>query len=226
MDAVALAQRCMEETQRFYHRQHSDDRYCLELFRRAIVERIASVWDSLVAQYRSQVESWVRRACPSYATAEDVDDLVADAIVRYWRNYNAAAFARATSLAEVLRYWQDCARCAVIDWQRRSRRHALFISLEESQFDFALRTPARELEERSGNLDVHRRLWQTVSACCQDATDALLVRRIFMEGDKPQAVFAANPTLFESQSDVYRRIRNLKDRLRRSGELQTLADER
>ncbi len=223
MDHLTLAQRCMEETQYFYHRQSSDDRFCLELFRRAIVERMTPVWDSLIAQYRPQIEAWVRRVCPPRATAEDVEDLVADAITRYWRNYNAAAFARATCLAEVLRYWQDCARSAVFDWQRRSRRYALNESLDELQLRTVLQTPAREVEERSADQDMQRRIWETVSACCQDSTDVLLVRRIFMEGDKPQAVFTTHPALFESQLDVYRRIRNLKERLRRSSELQLLA---
>ncbi len=222
LDTPSLAAECAEQTARFYQRQVSNPDFCFELFRRAILKREPTAWDALIAQYRPQIERWIRRVGPT--DAETIEDLTQDAITRFLRAYGAEDLARASSLAAVLRYWQDCARSAVLDWQRK--RPWVVSSLdsdEDARLDIV-----RSHENVEGQVARHeagQRLWQLVRQHCQDETDVLLAHRVFVEGYRPREVYAENTPRFATQTEVYQRLRNLKDRLRRDPAVQSLREE-
>src|SRR5436305_12808046 len=54
-----LARCCCEETNKFLKQSVSNDRYCLELFRRAIVKRDDDAWASIYQQYAPLVLTWI-----------------------------------------------------------------------------------------------------------------------------------------------------------------------
>src|SRR3954468_24420841 len=56
-----LARCCAEETNKFLRQSVSNDRYCLELFRRAIVQRDDDAWASIYQQYAPLVLTWVNQ---------------------------------------------------------------------------------------------------------------------------------------------------------------------
>jgi DNA-directed RNA polymerase specialized sigma24 family protein len=222
LNIQALAAQCAAQTELFYRRLASNPDFCFELFRRAILRRDQAAWDALVAQYQPQIERWVRRTGPN--DPEIVADLAQDAITRFWRAYGADDLARAGRLAEVLRYWQDCARSAVLDWQRK--RQFAAISLEEAgRGDSAVAARHGEIEGQVMRRELGRRLWLLVRQHCQDEADLVLAHQVFVEGCKPREVYAENSQWFATQAEVYQRLRNLKDRLRRDLVVQSLLDE-
>jgi DNA-directed RNA polymerase specialized sigma24 family protein len=217
LDSHQLAERCAQETQRYYRNQDFDEAYCYELIRRAILKQDMLAWDHVISQYRIQLESWVRRACTFTATQEDIEDLVAGAIARFWRSYKPELFGRSTCLADVLRYWQDCARCTVLDWQRRQRRLQGVQSLDDETQTLSLTTENdSNVENRVARQLTRQHLWRIVNSCCNDQTDREVAQRVFVAGDKPRHVFleGAHKGWFVDQAEVYRRIRRLKDCLR------------
>ena len=56
-----LARCCSEETNKFLKQSVSNDRYCLELFRRAIVRRDDDAWVCIYQQYAPLVLTWVNQ---------------------------------------------------------------------------------------------------------------------------------------------------------------------
>ena len=54
-----LARCCSDETNKFLRQNVSNDRYCLELFRRAIVQRDDDAWACIYQQYAPLVLTWV-----------------------------------------------------------------------------------------------------------------------------------------------------------------------
>src|SRR5260370_16961869 len=54
-----LARSCSEETNKFLRQSVSNDCYCLELFRRAIVKRDDDAWACIYQQYAPLVLTWV-----------------------------------------------------------------------------------------------------------------------------------------------------------------------
>ena len=61
MPLAQLALQCREETEKFLRREPSRDLFCLEIFRRAICDRVQPAWAAVFAQYRGMVLAWVRR---------------------------------------------------------------------------------------------------------------------------------------------------------------------
>src|SRR6266699_3997426 len=56
-----LARCCSEETNKFLKQSVSNDRYCLELFRRAISKRDEDAWACIYLQYAPLVLTWVNQ---------------------------------------------------------------------------------------------------------------------------------------------------------------------
>jgi RNA polymerase sigma factor (sigma-70 family) len=218
LKTVAIAERCAEETARFYQRKSSSDLFCYELFRRAILKRESAAWEALVKQYRPQIRRWIRRA--GSPDEDSLEDLTQDAILRFWRAYNSDQFAQAGSLSEILRYWQDCARSALLDWSRRERHKVLLFDSHENlpHFLSAGDRPEVHMALREARL----KLWELVRHHCKDEVDMLLAQRVFVEGCKPRQVHSECPQWFVRRTDLYQRLRNLKDRLRRDPLVQKL----
>lgn len=223
-----IAAACDEQTHRFFQNLPHDDSFCYELIRRAVVKRDASAWELALTQYRAQFEAWVRRFYSSselsHASEADLEDLVAEAIARCWRNYTPDIYLRSTCLAEVLRYWQDCTRSAVFDWQRRQKRHRRTEAMDDEVMASFPVLPHEESHVES-QIDAHelsQRVWAIVGSHCQDQADHFVARRVFVEGQKPRHVYGEAAALFVDQADVYQRLRRLKDKLRRDVNFQRL----
>ncbi len=218
VDVATLAARCAEETGHYYRRQDSDPQFCFELFRRAILVGSAAAWDALMAVYRPQIERWIRQM--DVLDARKIEDLAQEAALRFWRAYGAASFARARGLADVLAYLRDCTRAAVLDDLRRPDPASRLTPLDEGIP--ASPVPAeRDLAQEGPRLA----LWRCVSGHCRDEADYLLARCVFVEGCRPKEVYVENPQWFARQAEVYQRLRNLKDRLRRDPAFKTLLQE-
>jgi DNA-directed RNA polymerase specialized sigma24 family protein len=176
-------------------------------------------WTTLLTVYQPQVERWVRQICGP-ATV-DIEDLVQDSITRFWRAYTAADLARARGLADVLSYWRDCVRSAALDQRRRHRINSVPEELADSYA-----APRSASADGVANRVVHAagqaQLWGCVARHCQDEADLLLAHRVFVEGRRPREVFIENPQWYARQVEVYQRLRNLKDRLRRDPEFESL----
>src|SRR5690348_13302436 len=112
----ALCRRCREETARYRRGQSYDDRFCFDVFRRAVVERDDACWEQLNAIYREQVAAWCRRAGASQPT--DVEELAVLAWEKFWASFTPQKLAASNGSAGVLRYLQMCAHSVVVDAHR------------------------------------------------------------------------------------------------------------
>lgn len=219
---TALRNDCLAQMERFRRERANDPTPCLSLFREAILHRDPGAWEALVEIYQPHIRRWVRSRRPA-ADANLLDELVQDAVVRFWRAYTSEQFGRAHSLAEILRYWQDCATCAYFDWQRLGRNAP--DSLEETDGGPLPKTATPDALQRDlVRAEARGRLWQSVAQQCQDEADWLVAHRIFVEGQKPRDVLREHPDHFPSIDLIYKRLRNLKDRLRRTPDLLELLE--
>ena len=213
---------CAAQMERFRQERANDPTPCLLLFRKAILHRDPVAWEALVAVYRPYVQRWIRRRGFA-ADAGHLDELVQESLFRFWRAFTPEQLARAHSLAEILRYWQDCATCAYFDWLRRGRNTP--DSLEEADGEPIRKDPIPDALPRDlVRAEARGRLWQIVAEQCQDEADRIVAHRCFVEGQKPRDVLRENPEHLESIEQVYKRLRNLKDRLRRAPDLLDLLE--
>ena len=87
MSLAALAERCQREIANFRKGEVFNDRYCLEIFYRAITRQDNGAWELLTRSFRRMVVGWLRNhplreSAMRYESEENFVDL---AFTRFWR---------------------------------------------------------------------------------------------------------------------------------------------
>ena len=208
-----LARLCRQETERFFHPKSDDPkshdpRYCLELFRRAIVIRDEEAWEALCAQYQSQVERWVykHRYFPLVSKHEEAQDFIAQAFERFWIYFTPARLAESQSLAAVLKYLQTCVNGAMTDsWRKLSRRQ-----FEQETEDEVQSLP--ELRPTPEDLLQINELWQHIKTQSKDQKEYVVLYASFILRLSPREILAEYPDLFSDIKEIYQYKANALDR--------------
>lgn len=204
-----LRENCYQNSQ-IYRRnpEQSDGTYCYELFRRA-VHGDAEAWQILHDHYTSMI----RKEVVSFAYDEnEVEDLVQDTWARVARYITAETWSRFPNLAHILSYLSKCAKSSGNDLVRR--RHPYGSQTVDSMVemvDSSLPGPEETILTQEGG----EHLWQKVLVHCKDQEDILLAEASWMHDLSPREIFALYPQRFADLKEVYKRKRNLLDRLRR-----------
>ena len=84
LSIVELARRCTEQTLRFVRGEQRDDRFCFEIFARAVVSRDEHAWAAIMAQYRGIILSYVGQHAAAAALREPDEYWVNRAFIRFW----------------------------------------------------------------------------------------------------------------------------------------------
>lgn len=213
-----LCRHAREQMARYRKGLPSDDRFNLEMFRRAVAERDERCWQDLYDLYAEQIQSWCRQSGAGLRI--DVDEAVVRTWAKFWANYTPAKLAAASGVAAVLAYLRMCARGVMMDAareQQRSARGEAGLPLDHAAVQQAASTPAPD-DGVAADVAAEM-LWQAVHRCLRDARERELVLLTFELGPRPAQVQARRPDLFPTIADVYRVTRNMLDRLRRAPEL-------
>ena len=200
-----LAHRCGEETGRYLRGEAHSDRFCFELFRRAVVERDEAAWAAVLAQYRETLRHWLG------GRQEDADDGVSAAFERFWRAVSPQKFARFASLPAILQYLKMCAHTVNIDRLRASRLTAM-----EQTLDDAPEMPAVDMIEElvASRVDATA-FWQEVRRILVDERELRVIYFSYVIGLTPRAICERQAGEFPNVQEVYRLKRMALDRLRR-----------
>jgi DNA-directed RNA polymerase specialized sigma24 family protein len=210
-----LAHRCGEETARYLRGEPRSDRFCFELFRRAVIERDEAAWAAVLAQYREPVRHWLG------GRQDDADDGVSAAFERFWHAISPEKFARFTSLPAILQYLKMCAHTVTIDRLRTSQLTAM-----EQTLDEAPELPdAGSIEELVASKVDAAAFWHEVQQILGDEREQRVIYFSYVIGLTPRAICAHYAGEFPSVQDVYRLKRLALDRLRRAPTLMRFADD-
>jgi len=209
LPTAAVCERCRAETGRYRRGEPHDDRYCFEMIRRAVVRRDEHCWEELTAIYRDHVLAWCRRAG---GTEGDLDELMEAAWVKFWRHYTPVKLAGAGgSTAAALTYLRTCASSAVLDEARRRARNQAREDAAGAQLAAPDSHHVSDLEPADSDA-----FWALVNGHLRDDRERLLVRLTYELDLRPAEIHHQHPEVFPRVQDVYRLLRNVLDRLRRS----------
>lgn len=207
-----VARRCGDETARYVRGETHNDRFCFELFRRAVVERDEAAWAAVLAQYRETLRHWLGDQ------QDDADDGVSAVFERFWRAVNAQKFAGFTSLSSILQYLKMCAHTTTMDRLRASRLTALEQALDD---DFDL--PATDKVEESVVTRVDATaFWREVRRIVVDERELRVIYFSYVIGLTPRAICEHYAGEFPNVQEVYRLKRLALDRLRQVPALKNL----
>ena len=87
MPLSLLQELCAQETQNYRSTRRSDEQYCLEIFRRAVVEAANEAWMALQEQFRENVLYWLRRHSRRVEAlrVDTEQNYVDDTVKRLWQ---------------------------------------------------------------------------------------------------------------------------------------------
>jgi hypothetical protein len=215
MSLPQLARACTDETGKYQRGEASDDRYCLELLRRAICDRDSAAWEVVLAQYRSLVLAWVRQHPASHSLAEEGDYWVTRVFERFWMAIGPDRFGSFGQLAAVLRYLKMCVHSVLLD-EARAQAAAPTDRLDATDADYAdhADVEAEVLGRVNG-----RDLWAAIERALSDPGERRVIYCSFALEMKPAEIHERQPDLFPTVAEVYRIKRNAIDRLRRTDEI-------
>jgi hypothetical protein len=197
--------------------ESTDDRFALELLRRALTDDVLA-WSAFTTQYRRLLLRVVRRHAGSLLADEDEGYWVDRTMERFWHAVRARGLHGFPSLAAVLQYLKLCARSVLLD-ELRARRSPRLTALEDAAAGRTHMEPAV-----LGDLAA-RELWQLVAAETRTDAERAVAYLSFVEGRQPREIYQWQRDRWHSVHDVYRVKRTLLERLRRNERIRALRHE-
>ena len=193
LSTADLAQRCAEETDKYYRRDDADPQLCFELLRRALREQQAEAFTHVAQIFERFVMSAVRQH-PRFALTNESAEFFANAALRsFYFALRGPKFDRIRDLPAALSYLRACVSTAIAMYLRGPVRvHT--IALE----DVPEPSNEEDLEER---LEADE-LWSRVLRLLPDDRDQLLARLTFVLGYKPRDICSLHPTYWTTEREV------------------------
>ncbi len=215
-----LARCCTEETNKFLKQDASNDRFCLELFRRAIVKRDDDAWACVYQQYAPLVLTWVtqRQSAAVLLGQDGSAPLVNAAFAKFSQALTPVKMDNFDTLAAILKYLKMCVHSVVADEVRSRQARQYEETLESIEQEPATDDPADDVVSNLSAQD----LWQIIQEELNGEDERVLVYLAYVQGMKPGEITSLYPRFFPSVDDVYRIKRNVLERLRRNKRLQLL----
>jgi len=215
-----LACCCSEETNKFLRQAVSNDRFCLELFRRAIGRRDDEAWTYIYQQYAPLVLTWVtqHQSTTLLLGQEGSAPLVNAAFAKFAQALTPAKMGRFDSLAAILKYLKMCVHSVVADEMRSRQARQYEETLETIEQEPASDDPADDVVSAISA----QSLWQIIQEELNGEDERVLIYLAYVHGMKPGEISRHHRHLFPTVDDVYRIKRNVLERLRRNKRLRDL----
>ena len=206
MSLAALEKRCHDEMINYRKGEVYDDRYCLEIFYRALKKQDNQAFELLVHNFRGMAITWLR-SHPRYDSAmrhESEENYVIEAFARLWnaRHEKPNNF---ETLGAALFYLKQCLHTAVQDTLRSYEKQ--LVQLPEPG------TSPDELVAREE--DDGRELWEVIESFLPTEREKRAAYLMFHCNLKAREIMQHCPGAFSHVSEIHRLRRNINDRLMR-----------
>lgn len=208
MTLAELADRCTSEIAKYSRKEEHDDQYCLEIFRRAMVESNSDAWEVLHQRFSSILLGWVRRHPQREAAyrCDNEKNYVDRAFRRLWMRTVRNQGLEFTSLAGALRFLHTCLNSDIIDTLRAQLRS------EEVQWP----EPGFAEEPVAEDTDNDNERWEAIKSLLPNEREQRLAYLLYYCSLKPRQIIQFCPGEFNDVQEIFRLTRNILDRLRRN----------
>ncbi|GCE20606.1 hypothetical protein [Dictyobacter kobayashii] len=211
LSLAELAYFCKEEMRKYCRGEVADDRYALEIFRRAMKLHDAQAWDVLQQCFSGIVHTWMRRHSKrerAYALDSE-ENYVAQAFTRFWQASINNTELKFTSLASALNYLRASLNGAIMD-TLRVYTHVNEVPLPDAnEPGYSGDLVAEEVED-------HDELWHAVHSFLSGEREIRLAYLHFHCGLKAREIVQFCPDEFDDVQEIYRLRHNIFKRLTRN----------
>jgi hypothetical protein len=212
-----LSIHCREQSGLFrMGEQDNDSRFCLELIRRAVF-RVAHADHYFYDVY----QPWLQKKIGSMIQGNEdlIADMTQEALLRFFQYVTPQNWSGFEGLPQLLAYLNKCGETSVFAYWRLQNKETLladFVSVGDNT--------VRSIEGTISRDTLENQLWLCVKRNCNDNIDYLLAQQLWLYGVKPRELVKRHSDQFTSVTEVYKRKRNLIDRLKRDADCQSLYD--
>ncbi len=215
LNLFILADQCSLELVKRRRKEAVDDSYCLEIFRRAIVEHDEEAWSVLQRCFTEHVRIWIRSHVHSKMALlyDSEENYVAQTFSRFWVAVHEqhSEFKTLNAALSYLRATLD----GVLRDMMRSRRHSQEVSFPEpdSPDEPAAEQPGSDLDE----------VWNIILGLLKNEREIRVMRLLYYHGLKPRDIVRLFPQEFSEEKEIYRLSNNIIERLKRNSSKIALA---
>ncbi len=209
MSLAELRRRCTQEIAKFRHKDVSDDRYCLEVFRRAIHLNDQDAWAILHDQYNETIRVWFRRHTSKDTALRFMkeEDYVDRTFQRFWQAVRKSQ-PNFETLASALTYLQFCLTCTIMDAIRDYARPNLTPIPDYGQPD----DPKFEVEDSYHEGE----LWEVLKSLLHSEKEQRAAYLLIHCNLKPREIIRYCPGEFKDEAEIYSLRRNIWERIMRN----------
>jgi hypothetical protein len=208
MSLAELAERCGVEIGKYSRKEACDDQYCLEIFRRAMMENNERAWEVLHQRFSGILLNWVR-CHPNREAAYRCDSensYVDRAFRRLWMRTKRNAALEFNTLAGALRFLRMCLNSDIVDTLRSQLR------AEEMPWP----EPGFPEEPAVEDTDESNERWEAIKSCLPNEREQKLAYWLYYCNLKPRQIIQLRPDEFKDVYEIFRLTRNIVDRLKRN----------
>jgi DNA-directed RNA polymerase specialized sigma24 family protein len=211
MSLTNLVELCTNEMNKYRRKEASDDQYCLEIFRRAVILGDNQAWAVLQRQFCEHVRIWLSRHPQREAALrhDEEQSYIDDTFRRFWQAVSEQRLQFQT-LASALSYLHLCLNCAVMDVLRAYSRPK-----EEPLPDYGQSNSEEPAVEDSYQ---ETEVWETIEALLAGEQEKRMAFLHFHCNLKPREIMQYCPGEFSGEDEIYRLKRNIMERLLRSAD--------
>lgn len=211
LNLFKLADQCSLELVKRRRKEPADDSYCLEIFRRAIVERDEEAWTVLQGCFSETIRIWIRSHTHSKMALlrDSEENYVAQAFSRFWVSVHKQRTEFGT-LNAALSYLKATLNGIFGDLMRAHLRSQEVPFPEQD-------SPEEPAAEQSG--DELDEIWNTILGLLKDDRERRVMQLRYYYGLKPRYIVKLFPQEFSSEKEICRICSNIIERLRRNSDL-------
>jgi hypothetical protein len=209
-----LVELCRQANHNFLHSLPYDERYPLELFRRALLVGDGDALDELHRLYFPQFLRWVR-SHPAYSSTDETDENFASEA--FWRFYNAVSGGRFNgfkSMGAIMTYAKLCCGTAVGQYARDHKNTDLPL------LDTGLPDKGDPLAYLHGE-----QLWNRICKVLRTARQRHLAYLVLVLGMKPAEIVKAYPEEWTDERSVSIALFRIRKLLRADPEIRNWKNE-
>jgi len=209
MPLTTLTELGINELQRFRSKESSDERYVLEILRRALVEQTDEAWSVLHECFSETIRVWIH-SHPSSDMAllrDSEENYIAQTFSRFWYAVHNQHL-EFTSVAAALRYLHATLNGLIIDTLRshlRSREREVPLPEPGLGDEPSIEEPL----ESEGP-------WEIMQTLLCDERERRVFYLLYYCGLKPREIISRCPHEFAAVKEIYRLNNNIIARLRRN----------
>lgn len=209
MSLTALTDRCISEVNNYSRGEPSSDQYCLELFRRAMLQQDQSAWELLQKRFSPVVRGWMRRHSRREVALrlDSEENYVAQAFDRFWQATAHNQQLEFNTLAAALSYLRASLNGAIMDTLRMYSRPKEAPLLDPGH-------PGELVADEPE--DDGSELWEILHSLLPHEREQRLAYLLFHCGLKPREIVRYCSQEFSEVREVYRLRRNILERLVRN----------